>query len=384
MFTSWDNQAPSRNYANGQLRQLRLRGNGGIVTIDGLRYQQERSTAQDGLHRQGYVEFSGKVTGPQALALLGLTNTHIEPRGGTQQQAMDYVWKDETAVPNTRVQEGQFHAPGVNNQWAALRQAMDAGDVNNIGDAAQDERFFRMAMQYASGLEKVANTFRNTKRVREVTTWLFYGPTGTGKTHRVYELTGGDVHHKMPGSPKFWEGLENQPNLLLDEFTGKEHDFPIALLLRVLDKWPLTVEVKGSSRPAPWNTVYITTNIPFDRWYPDASPEHKEALARRLPQDHRIEMKDRYVPPPLPVPTRQPEDDEFEVTQAPPAIEEEDAGEVVAEQQERVPVGPDMREYKNNREHESEVQQLKQENARFMKLLEELGHHHTRPEDRII
>lgn len=67
--------------------------------------------------------------------------------------------------------------------------------------------------------------------------------------------------------------------MILDDFSGL---VPIQELLRVLDGWTQRLQIKGGHTWALWDKVIITTNVPADQWYPDAHPEHKAALARRL------------------------------------------------------------------------------------------------------
>jgi len=78
---------------------------------------------------------------------------------------------------------------------------------------------------------------------------------------------------------KFWCGYDSQENVILDEFRGA---IDVAHLLRWLDKYPVRVETKGSSRPLVATTFWITSNLcPLD-WYPDLDKETAAALVRRL------------------------------------------------------------------------------------------------------
>ena len=74
----------------------------------------------------------------------------------------------------------------------------------------------------------------------------------------------------------------------------------ISTLLRLLDVYPLHVEDKGSSTPAQWTKVIITSNQPLEEWYPDAyqkCPERLEAVKRRI---HEIKFFDKkWEPGPL-------------------------------------------------------------------------------------
>lgn len=65
----------------------------------------------------------------------------------------------------------------------------------------------------------------------------------------------------------------------MDEFRG---GIDIAHILRWLDRYPVRVEVKGSSRPLVGSTFWITSNLAPRLWFPEADYETVEALMRRL------------------------------------------------------------------------------------------------------
>ena len=68
---------------------------------------------------------------------------------------------------------------------------------------------------------------------------------------------------------------------MLDEFYGW---LPWDIFLRLLDKFPLTVDVKGSSAVFNSKKIVITSNIPPNQWYDYQKNEHMifNALMRRL------------------------------------------------------------------------------------------------------
>lgn len=112
--------------------------------------------------------------------------------------------------------------------------------------------------------------------VREV--FVFWGRTGTGKSRRAWEEAGMDAYAKDPRS-KFWDGYVDQKNVVVDEFRG---GIDISHLLRWCDRYPVRVEIKGSSRPLVADAMWITSNICPRAWYPETDGETMEALLRRL------------------------------------------------------------------------------------------------------
>lgn len=127
---------------------------------------------------------------------------------------------------------------------------------------------------------------------------VYYGPTGTGKTHRAWReaMITGDPYIKNPNT-KWWDGYRGQQNVIIDEFAGR---IDISYLLTWLDRYPLICEIKGYSMPLEAIRFWITSNLHPTEWYPEAKPNHLDALLRRCCRGTaRCELLDEpYVAPP--------------------------------------------------------------------------------------
>lgn len=106
---------------------------------------------------------------------------------------------------------------------------------------------------------------------------VFYGPTGTGKSRRAWEEAGMDAYPKDPMS-KFWCGYNNQEHVVIDEFRGSIH---ISHILRWLDRYPVIVEIKGSSVVLKARKIWITSNLHPRLWWQDLDSVTYEAFERR-------------------------------------------------------------------------------------------------------
>lgn len=111
---------------------------------------------------------------------------------------------------------------------------------------------------------------------------VYIGATGTGKSKRAWDEAGMDAYCKDPNS-KFWCGYFGQRNVVIDEFRGR---IDVSHLLRWLDRYPVNVEIKGSSVPLHCESFWITTNLELDDWYPELDQETRDALKRRLKITH--------------------------------------------------------------------------------------------------
>jgi len=108
--------------------------------------------------------------------------------------------------------------------------------------------------------------------------FVYWGVTGSGKSRRAWAEAGFDAYPKDPRS-KFWDGYRNHDHVVIDEFRG---GIDISHVLRWFDRYPVLVEVKGSSTALCASKIWITSNLHPRDWYPDLDEETKNALIRRL------------------------------------------------------------------------------------------------------
>lgn len=109
----------------------------------------------------------------------------------------------------------------------------------------------------------------------------YYGPTGTGKSH--------DVYQEFPGvykvlTHKWWDGYVGQDAVLVDDIRASWCRFEE--LLRLSDKYPFRVEFKGGSCEVQFRTLIFTASMsPTEMW--GAVGEDVGQLRRRLSQVRR-------------------------------------------------------------------------------------------------
>lgn len=232
-----------------------------------LRGQQEHGGTTNYQHWQLVAVFRR----PQRLAAVktAFTNTtHAEPT--TSPAAYAYVWKDDTAVAGTRFELGRRPFRRNNaTDWAAVRDAAIRGDLRTIPDD--------IYIRHYHNLRRITSDHaKPTPMERSVSVW--WGPTGTGKSHAAWTAAGMDSYAKDPRT-KFWDGYRGDINVVIDEFRG---GIDISHILRWFDKYPVRVEIKGSSLPLNANHFFVTSNIHPKDWYPDLDSDTLEALLRRL------------------------------------------------------------------------------------------------------
>lgn len=130
-------------------------------------------------------------------------------------------------------------------------------------------------IKFHNGLEKYSQIFQKDRDFKPYVTWL-WGPTGSGKTRCVVDkepdlwISGKDL--------RWWQGYENQEATLFDDFRGDFCTFHE--LLRILDRYPYTVEVKGGHRKLNSKRMYITS--PYSPMQIYLTIEDKRQLIRRI------------------------------------------------------------------------------------------------------
>lgn len=238
---------------------------------DFLRCQLERGTGDTAyLHWQLVVHLERKASLHALRKMFGPYHFELT----RSKAALDYVFKDDTYVEPFRYEFGTLPLSRARSaDWESIWRAASSGDITSI---PADVR-----VRHYSTLRKIASDY-TTAGVVEKEVFVFWGPTGTGKSHRAWNEAGLDAYPK-DGRNKWWDGYQGQLHVVIDEFAGI---ISIDTMLKWLDKWPVLVEIKGAKVPLKCQKIWITSNIDPDNWYPDAIAEHKAALRRRIKVTH--------------------------------------------------------------------------------------------------
>lgn len=117
------------------------------------------------------------------------------------------------------------------------------------------------------------------KRGWKTKVFVFYGSTGSGKTRAVFDQFPNAWFAPDAGC-KWFDGYCGDANVLIDDFDG--HSVPITYMLKLTDRYPMQVPVKGGFTQWVPRRLFLTSNVPFEEWYRDACEEHREALRRRI------------------------------------------------------------------------------------------------------
>lgn len=236
----------------------------GVTYIAGQREIGEQTGYE---HWQLVVYFRKKVRLARVKELFG-QSVHAELT--RSQSAREYVFKETTSVEGTRFELGTLpFRRGETTDWAEQVALAKAGRLNDLEP--------ELLVRYYGNFRRIASDFGVCLGI-EKTVYAFIGPTETGKSRRAWAEAGVDAYPKAPTS-KFWDGYRGQRHVVIDEFRGA---IDISHLLRWFDRYPLFVEIKGSSTPLSAEKIWITSNLDVYQWYPTLDQETLDALKRRL------------------------------------------------------------------------------------------------------
>ena len=246
-----------------------------------LIYQLEKCPTTGRLHWQGYIEMASKSRMPAVKKALGDLGAHLEPRRGTPSEASDYCKKSNTRIHGP-YEFGELRAdPGKRHDLAsACAIVRDRGFYALYAEGYHDA----IIAQYRGGLKEL-HVLRNMKfafEARDVIATAIIGPSGVGKTHWAYEKYGFRNVYCLPecnNAIPWFDQYDGQDVLLIDEM--EKNKIAYTMLLKILDKWPLKLQIKGAIENAGWTKVILTSNHHPSTWY-DWAVHDRDALYRRL------------------------------------------------------------------------------------------------------
>jgi len=196
----------------------------------------------------------------------------VEARRGTSTEASTYCKKDGQFVEWGTISKSNG---GSRSDLIAVHAAINSGKSLRM----VSNEFFGTYLRYERGLRSYM--LLHGQRTREPpSVRVLWGATGTGKTRRVHETHDPDTIYAWPGCGLWFDGYDGEPVALLDDFTGS--CMPLAYLLKLLDRYPFRVPIKGGYTNWLPTIIYLTSNIDPDQWYPNAHLEHQRALKRRF------------------------------------------------------------------------------------------------------
>lgn len=204
--------------------------------------------------------------------LKGLARAHLEKAKGTAAQNLEYCSKEDR---NPMV-VGEPMRQGSRTDLLELKQDIDEG----APELTLWEKDFPTMVRYYRAMNHYRSLRAQPRHwVTEVI--VLVGPTGCGKTKWVFDMCEDERLSLWTYSSGGWfDGYDGQDVALFDDFYGVDSSIPWDLLLKLCDRYPMKVPVKGGFREWCPKKVVITSNSPVEEWYPRQI--NQQALWRRV------------------------------------------------------------------------------------------------------
>ena len=229
-------------------------------------------------HLQGYLELSSKTSLSTLKSFL--SRAHWEKAKGSSKQASEYCKKDGDYEEAGALSVGQGHRSDLQE----IKSLIQAGTQEKV----IADQYFSKWVVYRRSFTAYRNLLATPRNFKTVVIVL-WGTTGVGKTRFVHNQIM-DRTFWAPGDWTWFDNYNGQEIVLLDEYRGQ---YPVSLFLKLLDRYPLSVPIKGGFTNWRPKKIYITSNVNPADWYEDATFRTREAVYRRLSSITFIE-KDIY------------------------------------------------------------------------------------------
>ena len=243
------------------------------------------------VHLQGYVRFVARkrLTQIKSLWRSPMERAHWEPTKGTEQQNKEYCSKPETHIA------GPWELKPENFKAEEGKQGRRSDLEDVVKSCKEHKSLFTIAeespeafIKYPTGIKTLHQLIGRDQKPksepREIEVFILWGPTSTGKTHRVRTAFPG-VYNVVPGRGP-WDQYEGQKEILFDEFDCSK--WPIRDMNRYCDKWPCKLDCRYADNFAAWSKVFICSNDPPSSWWQEEGPKPRNAFLRRITQIQKV------------------------------------------------------------------------------------------------
>ncbi len=242
---------------------------------------QEEIAPQTGTeHIQAYVSYRERITFDEAREKW--PGAAVSAIFKSPQVNRAYCLKEDTRKPG-----GHTWEDGVLPIYTKRQDCQTM--VEMVTEGATNLQLIMWNAQLYSQMRNVLMELRDLltgKRSEMTRCRVYWGDTKMGKSRRAYAVANtfdkwDYVAVGMKGSRLWWDGCEMAMCIVVEDYDG---EWPMRTLLRVLDRYPMRVEIKGGHCQFVAKMVIFTSNKHPRDWYPDVEYDGGP-LQRRL-RDH--------------------------------------------------------------------------------------------------
>lgn len=215
-------------------------------------------------HLQGYFRFETRMDFTRIQKIFN-SRAHVEKANADDLHNQQYCSKEGHYFEHGKPRK---QSQGMRNDLKRLHNSINDGKrVKEIRQ--KDPHLYHM---YGRTLEKLeSDRLRDFIRTEMPTCIWYYGPTGTGKSHRALKNMTPFSHYIVPNDNGWWDCYEGQDTIVFNDFRGS---FPFSDLLQLCDKYNYYVKRRNRDPyPVSSSTIIITTALPPEKVYKNLDKE---------------------------------------------------------------------------------------------------------------
>lgn len=249
-----------------------------------IAYGEEVSPDTGALHYQAYVVFYQPQTLSRLIRLFG-DGHHFEVMYGSLQQNERYCSKEGSFT-----KLGDEPRQGERSDLIGFKRRIDEGE--SPLEIAETELQFKTYVKYHGGMDKYAHHIRGKKMKTDrerPKVYIRIGEAGSGKTRWLDEHFGVGEWARMPNATSSWfitPTVSYSDTVLIDD-VGPSKIPKVEEFLEWTDRYPIEFNCKGGYLWWKPKNIVLTSNCTWRQWWPDLTPAHVAAIARRV---YRIDL----------------------------------------------------------------------------------------------
>lgn len=240
-----------------------------------LFYAKEQGEEGKTPHWQGFCQMPSPRT-LRSMKKKSAPDVHWEVMKGTWAQNLIYCTKEH----GEKFERGERPKQGKRIDLLSFKRRIEEGE--RPLDIAEDETMFNTWINSHRALERYYQ-HKKKKRAWKSKVVVYWGPTGTGKSLRAFREGAAFVSFTESGS--FLQGYAGEAVVCFDDFEDRHIDK--RLFLRLTDRYPMMVNIKGGQASWVPRTIIFTSNTDPSNWYMG-----DPAVQRRL--DEVVELTEKY------------------------------------------------------------------------------------------
>lgn len=201
-------------------------------------------------HYQGYLQFRHPVSRRRVSSLLSRARVEIAKGNATQNReycSKDGDFEEYGDIPTSKIDKKK--------QWATIIELSEKGEIETIKEDYPHVYFLHS--------KKILDLRRRASGILDgdLENEWWVGPTGTGKSRRLWELYPG---HYSKSLNKWWDGYEDEEVVAIEEMNPESGKWIGSFLKIWADRYPFSPEVKGShiKRIRPKKIIVLSNYTP--------------------------------------------------------------------------------------------------------------------------